>query len=490
MTPLHKLTLQQLQAKFTGGDVKAREIVRAYDLRINHVEPRVHAYITRAGKEFLAAAAEALDESLKGWRKTQPMMAMPIAIKDNICTEGMKTTCASRMLENFVPPYDATVVAKLRAQGFLLIGKTNLDEFAMGSSTENSAFGPTRNPWNPKCVPGGSSGGSAAAVAADECVAALGSDTGGSIRQPAALCGVVGLKPTYGRVSRYGLVAFASSLDQIGPITKDVADAAILLNVIAGHDPLDSTSAAVPVPDYTRVFKRKDLWKVRIGVPMEYFAEGLDPQIEQAVGVALGELQELGAEIKEIKLPMTGAAVATYYLIATAEASSNLARYDGVRFGLRGSSSKDLLDLYLTTRQEGFGPEVKRRIMLGTYALSAGYYEAYYGKAQAVRTLIKQDFQAAFKEVDLIVTPVTPTPAFKLGEKTADPLQMYLSDIYTISVNLAGLPALALPCGLSSTGLPIGMQIIGRPFEEETIFRAGYVYEQATPWHTKRANVR
>jgi aspartyl-tRNA(Asn)/glutamyl-tRNA(Gln) amidotransferase subunit A len=431
-----------------------------------------------------------LDESLKGWRKTQPMMAMPIAIKDNICTEGMRTTCASTMLANFIPPYDATVVAKLRAQGFLLIGKTNLDEFAMGSSTENSAFGPTRNPWNLKCVPGGSSGGSAAAVAADECVAALGSDTGGSIRQPAALCGVVGLKPTYGRVSRYGLVAFASSLDQIGPITKDVADAAILLTVIAGQDPLDSTSAAVPVPDYTRVFKRKDLRKVRIGVPMEYFAEGLDPQIEQAVGTALGELKALGAEIKEIKLPMTGAAVATYYLIATAEASSNLARYDGVRYGLRGSSSKDLLELYLTTRQEGFGPEVKRRIMLGTYALSAGYYDAYYGKAQAVRTLIKQDFQAAFKEVDLIVTPVTPTPAFKLGEKTNDPLQMYLSDIYTISVNLAGLPALALPCGLSSTGLPIGMQIIGRPFEEETIFRAGYVYEQATPWHTKQPNVR
>jgi aspartyl-tRNA(Asn)/glutamyl-tRNA(Gln) amidotransferase subunit A len=490
MTPLHKLTLQELQAKFTGGDVKAREIVRAYDLRINHIEPRVNAYITRAGKESLTAAAEAIDDSLKGWRKTQPMMAMPIAIKDNICTDGIPTTCASKMLANFVPPYDATVVAKLRAQGFLLIGKTNLDEFAMGSSTENSAYGPSRNPWNPKCVPGGSSGGSAAAVAADECVAALGSDTGGSIRQPAALCGVVGLKPTYGRVSRYGLVAFASSLDQIGPITKDVVDAAILLTVIAGHDPLDSTSAAVPVPDYTRVFKRKDLRKIRIGMPMEYFTEGLDPQVEQAVRAAIDELKELGAEIKEIKLPMTGAAVATYYLVATAEASSNLARYDGVRYGLRGTASKDLLDMYMSTRQEGFGPEVKRRIMLGTYALSAGYYDAYYGKAQAVRTLIKQDFQAAFKEVDLIVTPVTPTPAFKLGEKTDDPLQMYLSDIYTISVNLAGLPALALPCGMSPNGLPIGMQIIGRPFEEEAIFRAAYAYEQATPWHNKRANVR
>lgn len=360
----------------------------------------------------------------------------------------------------------------------------------MGSSTENSAFGPTRNPWNLQCVPGGSSGGSAAAVAADECVAALGSDTGGSIRQPAALCGVVGLKPTYGRVSRYGLVAFASSLDQIGPITKRVADAALLLNVIAGHDPMDSTSAAVPVPDYTRAFKRKDLRRVRIGVPMEYFAEGLDPQVEAAVRAALGELQQLGGEIKEIKLPMTGAAVATYYLIATAEASSNLARYDGVRYGFRASDRKDLLDQYMATRQEGFGPEVKRRIMLGTYALSAGYYDAYYGKAQAVRTLIKRDFDQAFNEVDLIVTPVTPTPAFKLGEKVSDPLQMYLSDIYTISVNLAGLPAMALPCGLSAAGLPIGMQIIGRPFEEESIFRAANLYEQVTPWHTKRPNIR
>lgn len=489
MIPVHKLTLEELQAKFTGADVSAREIVRAYFLRINQVEPKVKAYITTA-KEAVTAQAEALDESLKGWRKTQPMMAMPIAIKDNICTEGLLTTCASKMLKTFVPPYDATVVAKLRAHGALLLGKTNLDEFAMGSSTENSAFGPTRNPWNLQCVPGGSSGGSAAAVAADECVAALGSDTGGSIRQPAALCGVVGLKPTYGRVSRYGLVAFASSLDQIGPITKRVADAALLLNVIAGHDPMDSTSAAVPVPDYTRAFKRKDLRRVRIGVPMEYFAEGLDPQVEAAVRAALGELQQLGGEIKEIKLPMTGAAVATYYLIATAEASSNLARYDGVRYGFRASDRKDLLDQYMATRQEGFGPEVKRRIMLGTYALSAGYYDAYYGKAQAVRTLIKRDFDQAFNEVDLIVTPVTPTPAFKLGEKVSDPLQMYLSDIYTISVNLAGLPAMALPCGLSAAGLPIGMQIIGRPFEEESIFRAANLYEQVTPWHTKRPNIR
>ncbi len=489
MIPLHKHTLEELQAKFVGADASAQEIARAYFLRINQVEPKVKAYLT-TNKDAVTAQAVQLDDSLKGWRKTKPLMGMPIAIKDNICTAGLKTTCASKMLQEFVPPYDATVVAKLRANGVLFVGKTNLDEFAMGSSTENSAFGPSRNPWNLQCVPGGSSGGSAAAVAADECAAALGSDTGGSIRQPAAFCGVVGLKPTYGRVSRYGLVAFASSLDQIGPITKTVADAALVLNVIAGHDPMDSTSANVPVPDYTRVFKRKDLRKVRVGVPMEYFAEGLDPQVDAAVRAALDELKELGAEIKDIKLPMTGAAVATYYMVATAEASSNLARYDGVRYGFRASETKDLLEQYMVTRQQGFGAEVKRRIMLGTYALSAGYYDAYYGKAQAVRTLIKRDFDAAFNEVDVIVTPVTPTPAFKMGEKASDPLQMYLSDIYTISVNLAGLPAIALPCGLSATGLPIGMQIIGRAFEEEVILRTANAYEQVTPWHTKRPNVR
>ncbi len=486
---LHKLTLQDLQRKFTAGEVNAREIVRAYSLRINQVEPKVKAYITQT-KDAAAAQAEALDEKLKGWRRTLPLMAMPLAIKDNICTEGVLTTCASRILGNFAPPYDATVIAKLREQGYLLLGKTNLDEFAMGSSTENSAFGPSRNPWNLQYVPGGSSGGSAAAVAADECVAALGSDTGGSIRQPAAFCGVVGLKPTYGRVSRYGLVAFASSLDQIGPITKCVADAAILLGIIAGHDPRDSTSAAVPVPDYLKVLKRRDLRKVRIGVPVEYFAEGLDPEVDRAVKDAIGELKKLGSEIKEIKLPTTDAAIATYYVIATAEASSNLARYDGVKYGLRSKQTKDLLELYMKTRQEGFGPEVKRRIMLGTYALSAGYYEAYYSKAQAVRTLIRRDFDAAFKEVDLIVTPVTPTPAFKLGEKVDDPLQMYLSDIYTISVNLAGVPAISLPCGFSTAGLPIGLQIIGRPFEEDMVIRAAHAYEQVTNWRAKRPIIR
>jgi aspartyl-tRNA(Asn)/glutamyl-tRNA(Gln) amidotransferase subunit A len=486
---LHKLTLHELQQKFANGEVTAREIVQAYSLRISQVEPKVKAYITLA-KESALAQANALDQKLKGWRRTMPLMGMPLAVKDNICTEDVLTTCASRVLGNFVPPYDATVVARLRGQGYLLLGKTNLDEFAMGSSTENSAFGPSRNPWNLGSIPGGSSGGSAAAVAADECVAALGSDTGGSIRQPAACCGVVGLKPTYGRVSRFGLVAFASSLDQIGPITKDVTDAAMLLNVIAGHDPLDSTSANLPVPDYTKALKKKDLKKLRIGVPQEYFTEGLDPEVDQAVREAIEELKRLGGDVKDIKLPTTDAAIATYYLVATAEASSNLARYDGVKYGLRSKQTKDLLEMYMMTRQEGFGPEVKRRIMLGTYALSAGYYDAYYGKAQAVRTLIRRDFEAAFQAVDLIVTPVMPTPAFKLGEKVADPLQMYLSDIYTISVSLAGIPAISLPCGFSRAGLPIGLQIIGRAFEEETVLRAAHAYEQATTWRTKKPAIR
>jgi aspartyl-tRNA(Asn)/glutamyl-tRNA(Gln) amidotransferase subunit A len=453
------------------------------------VESKVKAYVTQL-KDAALAQAVALDNKLKGWRKTKPMTGMPLAIKDNLCTDGVPTTCSSRMLQQFVPPYDATVIAKLREQDYILMGKTNLDEFAMGSSTEHSAFGPSRNPWNLQCVPGGSSGGAAAAVAADECVAALGSDTGGSIRQPAAFCGVVGLKPTYGRVSRYGLVAFASSLDQVGPITKDVPDAAMLLGAIAGHDPMDSTSADLPVPDYMKALKKKDLKKLNVGVPVEFFTEGLDPEVELAVRAAIEELKNLGGAIKEIHLPRTDAAVAVYYVIATAEASSNLARYDGVKFGLRAKETKDLLELYMKTRQEGFGPEVKRRIMLGTYALSSGYYDAYYGKAQAVRTLICQDFRAAFQEVDLIVTPVTPTAAFKLGEKSEDPLQMYLSDVYTISVNLAGLPAISVPCGFNKAGLPIGVQLIGRPFEEETLLRAAHAYEQSTQWHIKKPIVR
>ena len=486
---LHKLTLIELQRKFKAGEVTAAEIVRAYSLRISQVEPKVRAFVTHM-QESLSVQAESLDRNLKSWRKTMPLSGMPLAIKDNICTDGVLTTCSSRMLQNFVPPYDATVIAKLRAQDYMLLGKTNLDEFAMGSSTENSASGPSRNPWNLQRVPGGSSGGSAAAVAAEECAAALGSDTGGSIRQPAAFCGVVGLKPTYGLVSRYGLVAFASSLDQIGPITRTVSDAAFLLGAIAGHDPQDSTSIDRPVPDYMKSLQKRDLKTLRVGVPVEFFTEGLDPEVEQAVRDAIEELRRLGAEVKEVRLPRTDAAVAVYYVIATAEASSNLARFDGVKFGFRAKETKDLLELYMKTRQEGFGPEVKRRIMLGTYVLSAGYYDAYYGKAQAVRTLVCQDFEAAFKEVDLIVTPTTPTTAFKLGEKSEDPLQMYLSDVFTISVNLAGLPAISLPCGFSKAGMPIGLQLIGRAFEEETVLRAAHAYEQSTQWYRQKPTIR
>ncbi len=487
---LVKCTLKELQDRFTRGDVSAVEIVRAYFLRISVVESKVKAFITLNDKETMLSQAEALDHALSAWRKTEPMMAMPIAVKDNICTEGLPTTCGSRILGGFVPPYSATVVDALRSQQYFLIGKTNLDEFGMGSSTEYSAFGASRNPWKLSHVPGGSSGGSAAAVAADECVAALGTDTGGSIRQPAACCGVVGLKPTYGRVSRYGLIAFASSLDQIGPITKDVMDAALMLNVLAGHDPRDSTSADKSVPDFTRVFKKKDVKKLKIGVPLEFFAEGLDEEVYDAVGEALAVLEELGGTIEEVSLPHTGVAVATYYIVATAEASSNLARYDGVKYGFRAKESPDLLEMYRLTRQEGFGPEVKRRIMLGTYALSSGYYDAYYAKAQAVRTLIRQDFDRVFQDVDLLVTPVMPTPAFQLGEKIEDPLQMYLSDLYTISASLAGLPAISLPCGYSRKGLPIGMQILGRPFEEDVVLRAARAYELATDWRKKRPLIR
>jgi len=418
---LFKLTLKELQDLFTGGKVSALEIARAYYLRLSVVESKIKAYVTITEKDSIFAQARAIDEELKGWRKTMPLMAMPIAIKDNICTSDLPTTCSSRILGQFKPPYDASVVAKCREQRFFPLGKTNLDEFGMGSSTEHSAFGPSRNPWKLTYVPGGSSGGSAAAVAADECVAALGTDTGGSIRQPAAFCGVVGLKPTYGRVSRYGLIAFASSLDQIGPLTKDVYDAGMMLNVLAGPDPMDSTSADVPVPDFTRVFKKKDVKKLKLGVPKEFFAEGLDPEVEGAVRQAIEEFAELGGTIQEVSLPHTEVAVATYYIVATAEASSNLARYDGVKYGFRSKECQDLLEMYRATRQEGFGPEVKRRIMLGTYALSSGYYDAYYAKAQAVRTLIKQDFDQAFDEVDLLVTPVTPTLPFQLGEKIEDP---------------------------------------------------------------------
>ena len=489
-TALFKHSLKDLQALFVKGDIGAGDIARAYFLRISQVEPKVKAFVTLAEKEMVLSEADAIDRDLKQWRKTSPLMAMPIAVKDNICTEGLRTTAGSTILERFMPPYDATVVSNLREQRCLLLGKTNLDEFGMGSSTEHSAFGPTRNPWKLDHIPGGSSGGSAAAVAADECVAALGSDTGGSIRQPAACCGVVGLKPTYGRVSRYGLVAFASSLDQIGPITKTVTDSAIVLNALVTHDPRDSTSSDEAAPDFTKFVKKKDVKKLTLGVPQEFFAEGLDGEVEEAVRAAIDEFQRLGGTIKEVSLPSTHWAIAAYYIIATAEASSNLARYDGVKYGYRTKDQHGLLDMYRQTRAEGFGAEVKRRVMLGTYALSAGYYDAYYGKAQAVRTLITQDFDSVFEEVDLLVSPVTPTPAFPLGEKLQDPLQMYLSDMYTISASLAGIPAISIPCGFSQAGLPIGLQLMGRPFEESTILRAANAYEQATEWRKKRPVIR
>jgi aspartyl-tRNA(Asn)/glutamyl-tRNA(Gln) amidotransferase subunit A len=411
-------------------------------------------------------------------------LGIPIAVKDNFLTRSLRTTCASKILAEFIPPYDATTVARLRAAGAVIVGKTNLDEFAMGSSAENSAFFPTRNPWDLERIPGGSSGGSAAAVAADECIAALGTDTGGSIRQPAACCGIVGLKPTYGRVSRYGIVAFASSMDQVGPMTKDTRDSALLLQAVAGHDPADSTSAPQAVPDYSAALSG-GVKGVRIGVPKEYFVSGMQPEVEQAVRQAIRDLAAQSAIIEEISLPHTEYAVAVYYIVATAEASSNLARYDGMRFGHRAEAA-DLTDTYCISRDQGFGAEVKRRIMLGTYVLSAGYYDAYYLKAQRVRTLIKRDFDRAFNDCDLIVTPTAPTTAFKIGEKTQDPLQMYLSDIFTISVNLAGLPALSLPCGFDAQGMPIGLQIIGKPFDEATILRAGHAYEQATEWHQRK----
>ncbi|MEX0830136.1 MAG: Asp-tRNA(Asn)/Glu-tRNA(Gln) amidotransferase subunit GatA [Nitrospirales bacterium] len=487
---LFKLTLKELQDKFTGGEITAGEIARAYLLRISQVEPKIKSFISLTPREVLIENAQAIDDGLKAWRKTEPLMGMPLGIKDNICTKGMRTTCGSRMLEHFVPPYDATVMTRFNAQKPLILGKTNLDEFAMGSSTEHSAFGPSRNPWNQLHIPGGSSGGSAAAVAADECVAALGSDTGGSIRQPAACCGVVGLKPTYGRVSRFGLIAFASSLDQIGPITKTVTDAAIMLNALVGHDPLDATSAKRDAPDFTKSAKKKDLKKLVIGVPQEYFGEGLDLEVSEKIQEAIQVIKEIGGKIQEVSLPSTERAIATYYLIATAEASSNLARYDGVKYGYRAKECKELAEMYHSTRSQGFGHEVKRRIMLGTYALSAGYYDAYYAKAQAVRTMIQRDFDTVFQEVDLLVSPVMPTPAFRLGERLEDPLHMYLSDIYTIPASLAGLPAISVPCGLSDKGLPIGLQLVGRPFEENIVLRAAYAYEQATNWRSKRPVIR
>jgi len=477
------LTLHDAGEKLRKQELSSQELTLAAFQRISETDDKVHAYITLCRDAALAQAREA-DERLKQDGNAQPLLGIPIAVKDNFLTRGLRTTCASKILGDFMPPYDATAIKRIRAAGAVIVGKTNLDEFAMGSSAENSAFFPTRNPWDGERVPGGSSGGSAAAVAADQCVAALGTDTGGSIRQPAAFCGVVGLKPTYGRVSRYGIIAFASSMDQVGPITKDVRDCALMLEAIAGHDPADSTSADRPVPRYSDALTG-DVKGLRLGVPKEYFIAGIAPEVEHAVRDAIRFLEKNGAVVEEISLPHTDYAVAVYYIVATAEASSNLARYDGMRFGHR-AGAKDLLETYMLSREEGFGPEVKRRIMLGTYALSAGYYDAYYLKAQRVRALIKQDFAAAFQRCDAILTPTAPTTAFKIGEKIEDPLQMYLSDIYTISINLAGLPALSLPCGFDANGLPIGMQVIGKHFDESTIMRLAYAYEQATEWHRRK----
>ena len=415
------------------------------------------------------------------------MLGVPVAVKDVLAVKDQPLNCASKILGEFNSPYDATVIQKLRAAGAVVFGRLNMDEFAMGSSNENSAFGSVRNPWNTDCIPGGSSGGSAVAVAADECIASLGSDTGGSIRQPAALCGCVGLKPTYGRVSRYGLVAFASSLDQVGPFTKDVRDAATLLQVIAGADDRDSTNVPEPVPDYSAALSG-DVKGLRIGLPREYQVEGLDPEVKAVTDAAVKQLEALGAEVKEISLPHTEYAIATYYIIATAEASANLARFEGVRYGARLDGA-DPEEMSRKTRGAGFGEEVKRRIILGTYVLSSGYYDAYYLRAQKARTLIRQDFLKAFEEVDLIATPTTPTPAFKIGEKMGDPLQMYLSDIYTISCNLAGMCGISVPCGFSKAGLPIGLQLLGKPFGEPDLLRAAHAYEQATDWHTHRPNL-
>src|SRR5712692_55885 len=478
-------TIHGLHDKLVSGEVSAMALTEAVFTRLAAVEERVHAYITVTPELARQQAAQA-DEAFARGEICSPLQGIPLAIKDNLCTKGVRTTCASRILANFVPPYDATVVQRLRAAGAVFVGKANMDEFAMGSSTENSAFGPTRNPWGDlSYVPGGSSGGPAAAVAADACIAALGSDTGGSIRLPAAMTGVVGLKPTYGRVSRFGLVAFASSLDQIGPLTKDVRDAALLLQVIAGHDAHDSTSGNVPVPEYSQGLER-GVRGLKLGVPREYFVAGMDTEVEQAVRAGIETLRELGAELVDVSLPHTRYAVATYYILANAEASSNLARYDGVRYGVRAPQAANLLDMYMRTRAEGFGAEVKRRIMLGTYALSAGYYDAYYKKAQQLRTLFRQDFHQAFMQCDALLAPVTPTPAFRLGERLDDPLQMYLADVFTIPVNLAGLPAMSMPCGFTCQQLPIGLQMIAPPFREDLLLQVGAAFEAGTDFHTRK----
>lgn len=486
MNELYKLAIHQAHELLKRKKISSVELTKSTLERIATVESNVHACISVNEDIALKKAGEA--DSCIASGDITPLTGIPALIKDVICTKGIRTTCGSKMLENFIPPYDATVIKRLKAQRMIMLGKANMDEFAMGSSTENSAFFPTHNPWDLSRVPGGSSGGSAAAVAADEAIYTLGSDTGGSIRQPAGFCSVVGFKPTYGRVSRFGLVAFASSLDQIGPITKDVTDCALVMNTIAGYDPSDSTSVSYPVPDYTQQLI-PHLNGLRIGVPKEYLVEGMQSEVRTALEVAIKRLEELGAEIDwEVSLPSTKYALAVYYILAPSEASANLARYNGVKYGFSEQNASAAIEAAEKTRQFGFGPEVKRRIMLGTYALSAGYYDAYYLKAQKVRTLIKREFDQVFKKYDVLVTPTSPTVAFKIGEKSEDPMQMYLSDVCTLPINIAGLPAISIPAGFGNN-LPVGMQIIGKPFDEETILRVAFAYEQSTDWHKRKPSL-
>ena len=481
---LHQLTLHEAHKLLKQRKISSTELTRSVLKRIADIEGKVHACVTII-EDIALNEAERVDNYIKTADEITPLTGIPTLIKDVICTKGIRTTCGSKMLENFVPPYDATVMEKLKAQKAVIIGKTNMDEFAMGSSNEHSAFFPTHNPWDLSRVPGGSSGGSVVAVSTGEAIYALGSDTGGSIRQPAGFCNVVGLKPTYGRVSRFGLVAFASSLDQIGPITKDVTDGALVMNVITGYDSRDSTSVPCPVPDYTQQLI-PDIKGLRIGIPREYFVEGMQDKVRVALESAISKFEELGAEIdREVSLPHTKYALAVYYILAPSEASANLARYDGVKYGFSERDAGNVIETTERTRQVGFGPEVKRRIMLGTYALSAGYYDAYYVKAQKVRTLIKQEFDQAFEKYDALVTPTSPIVPFKLGEKLEDPMQMYLSDVCTLPVNIAGIPAISIPAGFADN-LPIGMQIMGKPFNEETLLRIAFAYEQATGWHERK----
>ncbi|MGD1118914.1 MAG: Asp-tRNA(Asn)/Glu-tRNA(Gln) amidotransferase subunit GatA [Dehalococcoidales bacterium] len=479
-----KMTIHEASRMLKEKKISSVELTGDYLERINKLEPKVHAFVTVTEEQALEQARRA-DARIKAG-DAAPLTGVPLAIKDVICTKGVRTTCSSKMLENFVPPYDAMVMEKLDAAGAVMVGKANMDEFAMGSSTENSAFFVTHNPWDLERVPGGSSGGSAVAVAAGEAAGALGSDTGGSIRQPAGFCSVVGLKPTYGRVSRYGLVAFASSLDQIGPLTQDVTDCALMMNVISGHDKRDSTSVPEPVPDYTGSLKT-DLKGMRLGIPREYYVEGMQPGVASVMKAAMKKLEELGAKLEEVSLPHTPYALAVYYIIAPSEASANLARYDGVKYGFsfKGDTMWESME---KTRENGFGPEVKRRIMLGTYALSAGFYDAWYLKAQRVRTIIRREFDAVFEKFDALITPTSPTVPFKIGEKTDDPLAMYLSDVCTLPVNIAGVPGISIPAGFVD-GLPVGMQIIGKHFSEETLLKVAYAYEQATAWHKQQPAV-